>query len=70
MELTSEQYQEALLSEGVLKERSLELLSILYSAPDCRSTGTQLAEVLGYPDFPPVNALLGKLGKRIAQHSA
>ena len=66
MELSIEQYKNALLSEGILKERSLELLSALYDAPNCEATAQQLASVLAYNGFAPVNALIGKLGKRIA----
>ena len=68
MELSKEQYKEALLAEGILKDRSIELLSALYDAPNCEATASQLANVLGYVDFPPVNALIGKLGKRIAHY--
>lgn len=66
MELTKEQYKTALLTDGILLERSIELLTVLYESPDCQATAPQLAKVLGYDDFPPVNALVGKLGKRIA----
>ena len=67
MELTKNQYKEALLQEGILKGRNLELLSAIYESPSCEITGTELAEIFGYKAFPPINALLGKLGKRIAQ---
>lgn len=66
--ITKEQFKAALRADGVLKDRSVELLTVLFDAPACRATGTQLAQVLGYEDFPPVNALIGKLGKRIAIH--
>jgi 5-methylcytosine-specific restriction enzyme A len=65
--ISVESYKKALLSEGILKERSLELLNVLYDSPHCEATGTELANTLGYKDFPPVNALIGKLGKRIAK---
>lgn len=68
MNITKDQYIQALSAEGVLKDRSLELLNILYDAPNCEATALQLAQMLGYNDFPPVNALIGKLGKRIAKH--
>jgi len=68
MELSREQYKEALLSDGTLKERSVELLSLLYNAPNCEATGSQPAEAFGYKDFRPINALIGKLGKRIAEY--
>lgn len=66
MKLTTDQYIQALTSDGVLKDRSVELLTVLHDAPSCEATAPQLAEMLGYSDFPPVNALIGKLGKRIA----
>lgn len=66
--ITKEQYKAALQADGVLKDRSVELLTVLYDAPACRATAPQLAQVLGYEDFPPINALIGKLGKRIAIH--
>ena len=68
MEITKEQYKSALMAEGVLKDRSIELLTMLHDAPNCRATAPQLAKMLGYDDFPPVNALIGKLGKRIAKN--
>lgn len=64
--ITKDQYKAALQAEGVLKDRSVELLTVLFDAPACRATSSQLAQVLGYEDFPPINALIGKLGKRIA----
>ena len=68
MNITKEQYKSALMAEGVLKDRSIELLTMLHDAPNCEATAPQLAEMLGYNNFPPINALLGKLGKRIAAH--
>jgi 5-methylcytosine-specific restriction enzyme A len=68
MKITKSQYVQALSAEGVLKDRSIELLNMLYDAPSCKATAPQLAQMLGYSDFPPVNALIGKLGKRIAKH--
>lgn len=65
--ITKEQYMQALASKGVLKQRSIELLKVLHDAPNCEATAPQVAEILGYRDFPPVNALVGKLGKRIAE---
>ncbi len=64
--ISKDQYKLALSSEGILKERNLELLRVLYDAPNCAATAPQLAEVLGYRNFPPINALVGQLGKRIA----
>jgi len=68
MKISKEQYKRALQEDGVLKSRSIELLNLMYDAPDCAVTASELASVLGYKDFPPVNALIGKLGKRIAEY--
>ena len=67
IEITVADYKRALTSPEVLKERSIELLRVLHDAPNCEATSRQLAEILGYADFPPANALVGKLGKRIAK---
>lgn len=67
MNISKEQYKQALQADGVLKSKSVELLNLIYDAPDCAVTSTGLASVLGYKDFPPINALIGKLGKRIAE---
>ena len=66
MKLTKDQFKEALLSDGILKGRNLEMLSLIFNAPNCHATDLQLAEVLGYTDTAPINALINKLGKRIA----
>lgn len=66
IEISKEQYKLAFASKGILKERNIELLRVLYDAPNCEATAPQLAEVLGYSNFPPINALVGQLGKRIA----
>jgi 5-methylcytosine-specific restriction enzyme A len=64
--ITKAEYKRALAYPDVLKERSVELLKVLHDAPNCEATSRQLAQTLGYADFPPANALVGKLGKRIA----
>jgi 5-methylcytosine-specific restriction protein A len=66
MNISKSQYIRALSKKGVLKEKSLPLLNALYYAPNCQLTPAELAELLGYKEFSPVNALIGKLGKRIA----
>lgn len=68
MKITKDQYKQALLAEGILKERSIELFNMLYDSPNCEATAPQLAQMFGYTDFPPVNALIGNLGKRIAHY--
>ena len=67
MKITKEQYKQALSSGNTLKGRSVELLNMLYNAPNCEATAPQLAEMLGHSSFHPVNALIGNLGKRIAK---
>lgn len=64
--ISKARFKVALRADDVLKDRSIELLTVLFDAPACRATATQIAQILGYEDFPPVNALIGKLGKRIA----
>lgn len=66
--ISKAQYKSALQAEGVLRDRSVELLAVLNDAPSCRATATQLSQVLGYEDYSPINALIGQLGKRIANH--
>ena len=68
MELTKKQFIEALSTDGILLDKSIKLLNIMFYAPNCQINGNQIAQIIGYSDFPPVNALVGKLGKRIAQH--
>jgi len=68
MKISKEQYKRALQEDGVLKSRSVEILNWMYDAPDCAVTSSELASLLGYKDFRPVNALIGKLGKRIAEY--
>jgi 5-methylcytosine-specific restriction protein A len=68
LKITKDQFKNALKTEGILKDRSLELLTLINDAPSCRATARQLASIFGYEDFAPVNALIGKLGKRIANH--
>ena len=55
---TNEQYASALQQEGVLKDKSVELLYILYDAPNCEATAKQIAQIFGYSDFPPVIAFI------------
>ena len=68
MNLTKKQFIEALTTDGILLDKSIELLNIMFYSPNCQINGNEIARVMGYTDFPPVNALVGKLGKRIAQH--
>ncbi len=62
------QYIKALQADGIIREGNLRLLGILFDAPGCRATSEQIASVLGYSDFRPINALIGNLGKRVANY--
>lgn len=44
MKITKNQYIQALSAKGVLKDRSVELLNLLYGAPNCEATARQLAQ--------------------------
>lgn len=67
VEISVNNYKKALQSEGVLKERSLDLLHALFDAPNCEATATELANLLGYEHYQPANILIGNLGVRIAK---
>jgi 5-methylcytosine-specific restriction protein A len=68
MNLTKDQFIDALKTNGILLDKSIELLNIMFYSPNCQINGNEIARIMGYSDFPRVNALVGKLGKRIAQH--
>lgn len=68
MSISKEEYKEALSKEGILTENSIEVLNLIYDAPNCNATTSELAASLGYSDFAPVNSIVGKLGKRIANY--
>lgn len=68
IEITKDQYIQALCAAGVLTAKSIELLRQLYEGIDWQSTAPRLAEMLGYAGVAPVNSLIGNLGKRIASH--
>ena len=65
--ITENRYLGALDTDGVAAERDFELLDLLESAPRCSATAPQLTQLMGYSSFPPVNAQIGRLGKRMAQ---
>jgi 5-methylcytosine-specific restriction endonuclease McrBC GTP-binding regulatory subunit McrB len=66
--LTVEQYKEALRADTVVNDNSLLLLSALFHSPNSEATSPQLATTLGVNHFGGVNATIGKLGKRIAHY--
>lgn len=68
IEITKDQYMQALCAAGVLTAKSIELLRQLYEDILWQSTAPRLAETLGYAGVAPVNSLIGNLGKRIASH--
>jgi predicted HNH restriction endonuclease len=63
--LSKKEYKKALQSKHVLKGKSLELLGRLNDAISCGATAKEISNIFGYSDFPPVNSIIGKLGKRI-----
>lgn len=67
-DLSVDQYVKVLNADNIIKERSKELLSLLYHSASIKPTSEHLASVLGYDDGAPVNALIGKLAKRIGKY--
>lgn len=66
-EISVESYVASLGSEEVLKKSSVDLLFALFNAPNSKATSTELAELMGYGSYPPINALIGNLGYRVAK---
>jgi len=46
MNITKEQYKKALATDGILKEGNTEMLSFLFSAPQCEATAPQITMLL------------------------
>ncbi|MAC45384.1 MAG: hypothetical protein CMI12_00820 [Oceanospirillum sp.] len=68
MNLTKEQYKQALSSDGILKDGNIEMLAFIFYSDQCEATAPQIASALGYSDTAaPANSILGNLGKRIAK---
>lgn len=63
--LSKDEYKKALQDKNVLKGKSLELLTRLNDAISCGATAKEISNIFGYSDFPPVNSIIGKLGKRV-----
>jgi 5-methylcytosine-specific restriction protein A len=68
MHISKEQYKSALQAKGVIRDRTIELLGVLYDTPRFKATAPQLATMLGYDNFQPVNRLIGGIGWRMAKH--
>lgn len=69
MEISKQQFIEALRADGVLRKGNLELLSFMFFAEGCEATAPQLTNALGYGDSAaPANSNMGNLGKRIASY--
>lgn len=63
--ISKKEFKKALQDKHVLKGKSLELLARLNDANACGATAKEISNIFGYSDFPPVNSIIGKLGKRI-----
>lgn len=55
-----------LFRNGFFTKKEEDVLFAFFSFRDCKATAPQIAEILGYSHFVPVNSLVGKLGKRLA----
>ncbi len=53
--------------KGYLSETQKKLLSAIYYFQQCEATAPQLAKYLGYEHYVTVNAIVGRLGKKIAK---
>ena len=53
--------------KGFITESEKNLLSAVYYFQQCEATAPQLAQVLGYSHFAPVNSIVGRLGKKIGE---
>jgi len=69
-EITSEDYRRAFLaleSERRISDNQSTMLRTHYRAPDQIITAHQLAEAVGYKDYPGANLWYGKLAKLVAE---
>lgn len=65
--LTDNSFLIALNDGNVLHDSDKPLLECFYKDSEYTQSAPQLAEKLGYSDIGPVNALIGKFAKRIAE---
>ncbi len=56
-----------LFREGFFSKKEEDVLFAFFSFKDCKAKPIQIAEILGYSHFVPVNSIVGKLGKRLAK---
>lgn len=47
-------------------QKEIDLLKIVYSFPEHSARASDIYMLLGYKKYPPVNALVGRMGKKIA----
>ena len=65
--LSDSSFLDAITDGNILHESDKPLLRCFLNKKDYTTSASQLAEELGYHDIGPVNALVGKLAKRIAE---
>ena len=65
--LSDSSFLDAITDGNILHESDKPLLRCFLNKKDHTRSASQLAEELGYHDIGPVNALVGKLAKRIAE---
>ena len=56
-----------LFSEKFFTQKEQDVLIGLYLFQNCKATAPHLAEFLGYTHFAPINSIVGKMGKKLAQ---
>lgn len=66
--LSFQQFIEVLKTEDILHSSDIPLLKCFVEETDKKQSAPQLASKLGYSDIGPVNALVGKFAKRIADY--
>jgi 5-methylcytosine-specific restriction enzyme A len=68
MEISKDQFVEALQQKDILRQGDIELLRIHVHSAGCAATPTELCHLLGKKHFIEINGQFGRLGKRIAQY--
>ncbi|QCK82212.1 hypothetical protein E5Z46_08055 [Geobacillus kaustophilus NBRC 102445] len=63
--ISADQWLAMLNDRSVFHEEDVELIRTLYYFPDCRASGKELARFLNKVSHSPLNAQVGRLGKRI-----
>ena len=66
--VSTNEYEAALEAvEAEMKEKQFEMLRAQYGAPNQAVTASELATLVGYDHFLPVNSLYGRLGRLLAE---